>query len=109
MFATVGIRSCFAISVLLCARSAGGVDQYGDPLPEDALARVGMLRFRALNSILCVAFSPDSKTVAAAGTGSIGIWDVATGKQVRQFRGSSVSFRNLTFSKDGKTLFAYPY
>jgi WD40 repeat protein len=70
-----------------------------------------------------VAFTPDGREVAAAGTGRAGdgwdnltgvrrkghasevrLWDVTTGKMVWTFEGESETAHSLTFSPDGKTL-----
>jgi RNA polymerase sigma factor (sigma-70 family) len=57
----------------------------------------------------CIAFSPDSKTVATAlrdgKSKTIRLWDVATGKEVRQFH-STFGTGALAFSPDGKILAA---
>lgn len=57
------------------------------------------------NPVLCLAFSPDSATLA---TGSVDqtvrLWDVWTGKQLRSFRGHKGNVYSLCFSLDGKTL-----
>jgi RNA polymerase sigma factor (sigma-70 family) len=57
-----------------------------------------------------VAFSPDGKTLAS-GPGDLAnrdnvvrLWDVGTGKQLRQCRGHRAPVRCFAFSPDGKTL-----
>jgi RNA polymerase sigma factor (sigma-70 family) len=54
-------------------------------------------------------FAPDGKTIATAGSGPdrqyhLYLWDVATGKRVREFPGQSDFIRGLAFSPDGKFL-----
>ncbi|HEV3260923.1 MAG TPA: PQQ-binding-like beta-propeller repeat protein [Gemmataceae bacterium] len=50
-----------------------------------------------------VTFSPDGKTVAAAG-GHITLWETATGKQLHQFQASHEFTGCVVFSKNGKRL-----
>jgi WD40 repeat protein len=74
--------------------------------------------------ILCMAFSPDGKTLASGAgwvekraelgvTGEIRLWDVATGKNIAKlesqrgkgcFSNLSAAVRSLAFSPDGKTI-----
>jgi len=82
------------------------VDRYGGPLPPGALARLGTTRFRQGFMLYTVTFSPDGRTLAAGGAGrALGLWDVTTGKEIRQFpvRGQP---RAAAFSPDGKTIAA---
>jgi WD40 repeat protein len=55
-----------------------------------------------------LAFSPDSKTLAAGGSGfgAICVWDVVTGKPIHRFKagGGAGSVDLLTYSPDGRTL-----
>ena len=86
------------------------LDRFGDPLPEEALARFGTLRFRQGYSVISICFTPDGKAIAIAGNGSkgrsLGLWDVATGKELFQFDDgkSKIPFGCFTFSPDGKML-----
>ncbi len=53
----------------------------------------------------CVAFSSDSKTLAAVYEGNkVVLWDVASGKQVRQLPHHEEKVGTLAFSPDGKLL-----
>jgi WD40 repeat protein len=53
--------------------------------------------------LYCAAFSADGKTLATVnGGGKIFLWDVATGKDWRQFRAQQA--RSIVFSPDGRTL-----
>src|SRR5262249_37422060 len=40
------------------------LDRFGDPLPEDALARFGTVRWRQGSIVTAIQFSPDDKTMA---------------------------------------------
>jgi WD40 repeat protein len=57
-------------------------------LPQGALRRLGSLRFYHGQLVGALAFSPDGKWLASAGSsGVIYLWDVATGKTIRPLRG----------------------
>jgi RNA polymerase sigma factor (sigma-70 family) len=62
-------------------------DRYGDPLPPGALARLGTTRFRGVASgQMSVVFTRDGKGVITAGLeSSARLWEVSTGKLIRQF------------------------
>ena len=49
--------------------------------------------------------SPDgTKVVTAERTGIVGLWDAATGKQIRLLRGHGDQIHDARFSPDGKTI-----
>jgi WD40 repeat protein len=52
------------------------------------------------------AFSPDGKTLAVGIGNVIYLWDVNTGKELRQFAGVQIAAAVLAFSPDGKLLAA---
>jgi RNA polymerase sigma factor (sigma-70 family) len=80
-------------------------DRHGDPLPDEAVTRLGTVRFRHGSAVSALAVSADGKVVASAGWGeAIRLWDVATGKQVRPLEQRLVTA--LAFSPDGKVLAA---
>jgi RNA polymerase sigma factor (sigma-70 family) len=90
------------------AKSAARVDDFGDPLPEAAVRRLGTLRFRHgggyVNRLL---LSPDGKTLVSKsyyGEGSVCVWEFATGRLLRQFPGHYGENRAVALSPDGKTL-----
>ncbi|HEY7428077.1 MAG TPA: sigma-70 family RNA polymerase sigma factor, partial [Gemmataceae bacterium] len=60
-------------------------DQAGDPLPPEALSRLGTLRFRHGGPIQTLAFGPDGKTLVSDGGGGIHVWDAANGKEIPRF------------------------
>ncbi|MBI3407914.1 MAG: SEL1-like repeat protein [Planctomycetes bacterium] len=80
-------------------------DQHGDPLPPGALARLGTERLRVKTPVVAIAFARDGKTfVTAEHSGALCLWDAATGKELRQLRGSWYGVLSLAFCPDGKTL-----
>lgn len=77
-------------------------DQYGDPLPAGAVARIGCGRFRQLD-VLQVLFSGDGKTLFALdANGWLVQWDVADGRELARLKGKSW----IALSPDGKVLAA---
>ena len=59
-------------------------------------------------SVMCVAFSPDGKTLATGSRddGTVKLWDVATGRQRISLKGAARVVLSIAFSPDGKTLAA---
>ena len=86
------------------------VDRFGDPLPEEALARFGTLRFRQGSHFGEIRYSPDANQIAIAGNRSLGLWDVVTGKELFQFGdgkgGIDAPSFCIAFSPDGTILAA---
>jgi len=67
-------------------------DRFDDPLPSDALSRMGTVRWRQGSPMTLVHFMPDNKTVLTAGTDlNIRIWEASTGKLIRSFSGTGSS------------------
>lgn len=64
-------------------------DLYGDPLPEGAVARLGTTRYWLGNQVTSLVFLPDGKSLLSGGD-SIQVMDLATGKQLRRFRGVGI-------------------
>jgi WD40 repeat protein len=75
----------------------------GEPAPP-----VRVLEERHTDEVFSVAFSPDGKLLASGGAkdGFIFLWDVASGRKVRELTGHSTDHAYLTFSPDGRTIAA---
>lgn len=90
-------------------------DFYGGIVLYDAGTGRKIRQFRAFSGgeFLTLAFAPDGKTLAAAGTRTIQLWDLAAGKELRRYRikaaqaPNEIPFRKivpLVFSHNGKML-----
>jgi RNA polymerase sigma factor (sigma-70 family) len=80
-------------------------DQAGDPLPADAISRLGTIRFRHGAGIRSIAFTPDGKSLISCGLfDCIRIWDAASGKQIRRLPIDTAGDWPLSVSPDGKLL-----
>ncbi len=67
-------------------KGTGAVDQYGDLLPADAVARLGTVRWRHGGLCGFVTFLPDGKSVLTAGADNlIRVWGFPSGKEIRHF------------------------
>lgn len=82
-----------------------------DPLPAQALARMGSPRFRHGGPVSSMAYLADGKILATGGPigtrrqtgmGRIRLWDIATGKELRQFHLKGTA--HVAGSPDGKIL-----
>ena len=74
------------------------VDRYGDALPKGTVARLGTTRLRRSSES---AFTPDGKSIVTFGYTMVRVWDVASGKHLKQFE-SEGSCYALAVSPDGK-------
>jgi Tol biopolymer transport system component len=74
-------------------------------LPAGAVVRMDIGHGQSEGAVLGVAFSADGKTLASSSRdGTIGIWEAATGKELRQIQGHRGLVKSVVFSPDGKTL-----
>ncbi|MCX5192368.1 serine/threonine-protein kinase [Streptomyces sp. NBC_00249] len=56
-------------------------------------------------SLVCLAFSPDGRTLAAGGSaGELWLWDTVTRRTITKFGGEPPRVYGLAFSPDGRTL-----
>jgi WD40 repeat protein len=96
------------------ARPAASKDQraradfFGDPLPAGALMRLGTVRLRHSHPPmqLTTALSGDGKVLASGGDDDIRLWDMATGKLLREIRDGNRtrSYCALWLAPDGRWL-----
>ena len=96
-------------------RAATGLtDVYGDPLPPQAVRRLGTVRFRPPGRVYSLAFSPDGKMLISIEnarsvhrgdrTGAIRFWDAQTGRELRHISTSFQEFSSVAFSPHGEIL-----
>ncbi len=87
------------------APPAAAVDQYGDPLPPGARARLGSVRLRHGGQVLFLAYSADGKSlVSAAADGTVSLWDTATNKERRSFKSRFLGAQSIVVTPDGTAL-----
>jgi RNA polymerase sigma factor (sigma-70 family) len=80
-------------------------DRYGDPLPPGALVRLGTVRFRPGSQVCAVAFSPDGRSLLSSGEDhKLCIWDIPTGKMLRQLAVPEGMLTCAFYSPDGKSI-----
>jgi RNA polymerase sigma factor (sigma-70 family) len=75
-------------------------DNFGDPLPAGAIARLGTVRFRTAEWVGPFALSPDGRTLAASAGRAVSLWETGTGKPVARFELTDAA-RGLAFAPAG--------
>jgi WD40 repeat protein len=84
-------------------RQEGRVDNYGDPLPDGAVSRIGSIRFRHPRGLTALALSPDEKVLAVGQMdGPVVLWDLPEGTRKGKLEGTAHGPNSLAFSTDGK-------
>jgi RNA polymerase sigma factor (sigma-70 family) len=81
------------------------VDTDGDPLPQEAIRRLGTARWRMTDALQSLACSEDGKRLATASrSGLVQVWDTATGKVLRELKMGQVG--QVAISSDGEVVAA---
>src|SRR5262245_17154053 len=82
------------------------VDQFGDPLPTGAVARLGSARWRHEGEAKAMAFAPDGRSLAvlSGNDGAVSFFATDTGKLSHRLRGPGIL--NLAYAPDGSVLAA---
>jgi WD40 repeat protein len=79
------------------------MDLHGDPPPACATARLGSMRLRHWTMWPRLAFSPDGRRLATLGW-AVRVWDVETGRLVRELPSKTFVGVGLAFAPDGTRL-----
>jgi RNA polymerase sigma factor (sigma-70 family) len=80
-------------------------DRFGDPLPHNAIQRLGSVRLRHSISVRSVAFSPDGKLLASGDFDQfIRVWNPTTGQETLQIAAPMKRVCAIAFAPDGKLL-----
>jgi WD40 repeat protein len=90
------------------AQLSARADQYGDPLPSQAVARVGTVRWWhgwEVGDKSSLAFAPDGKSLVSCDSHkAVLLLDAATGKELRRIVPPGEEVRHFAFSADGNTM-----
>src|SRR5207253_42253 len=72
-------------------------------LPEHVARIFGDAKLRHTHWVQALAYSPDGTRLATAShDGSVKLWEVATGRELRSYYGHSEAVRAVAFRPDGK-------
>src|SRR5437763_14978714 len=78
------------------------VDHHGDPLPPEAVARLGTQRFRHEDLVGEFALAADGSRMAAVAGHGLVLWDMATGRPLARFT-SEATQGCVALSPDNQT------
>jgi RNA polymerase sigma factor (sigma-70 family) len=81
-------------------------DSQGEPLPPEALSRLGTTLLRHGDNIEFLRFTSDGKVLVSRGNGGVRTWETATGKRIQLFPKESEGGipAGASLSPDGKLL-----
>jgi WD40 repeat protein len=79
----------------------GRTDWYGDPLPAEALARLGTVRFRPGEHVWSLRFARDGKRLVTQSDSGPRVWDAGTGRELRRIGPAAKSVGAGDVSADG--------
>src|SRR5262249_34359172 len=83
ILSAMGVFALLTAGFGICKVQQAAGTRAADELPQGAVARIAIG-----NEVRSVSFSPDAKTLAVAALDNdLPLWDAATGKELRRFRG----------------------
>ena len=90
------------------AQAAVRVDRYGDPLPQEAISRLGTTRLRHSLVVSWLQFTPDGQFLISQGGDGVRIWKVDNAEQLHHFPNDrepqQMPHEACSLSADGKRL-----
>src|SRR6476646_6370440 len=84
---TVSLLAVLSLTVAanVTHSQAPAKDKYGDPLPPDAVTRLGTVRLRHDAAVVFAAFLPGGKSILSVGRdGVMCVWEFPSGKELRR-------------------------
>jgi len=87
------------------AGPSAALQEANDPLPAGAVGRLGSAKFRGGGQVILLAFAPSGQLLASGNNyGVVSVWETATGREVRQFKGRPWGNNWFAFANQGKSL-----